>query len=196
MSIFRLSATTLLLLSSISLIGCSQSVVKRTSSVNQGLVASQSDIDLMIHKAKAAECARVQAEYAQQAVRASVFANLKKMNLPVLAGNCLVRVMVSAQTLSSDTKVVISKQRESYRTAICKENFTLENIIKLQASLHDKGYLTSAEVDRKNLLNGLWDERTKLAMLTYQKENGLAYGVEGVEGVEWTLESLNHLNLL
>lgn len=196
MSIFRLSATTLLLLSSISLIGCSQSVVKRTSSVNQGLVASQSDIDLMIHKAKAAERARVQAEYAQQAVRASVFANLKKMNLPVLAGNCLVRVMVSAQTLSSDTKVVISKQRESYRTVICKEHFTLENIIKLQASLHDKGYLTSAEVDRKNLLNGLWDERTKLAMLTYQKENGLAYGVEGVEGVEWTLESLNHLNLL
>jgi hypothetical protein len=62
--------------------------------------------------------------------------------------------------------------------------------------LHDQGYLTSAEVDRKDLLNGLWDERTQLAMLTYQKENGLAYGVEGVEKVEWTLESLKHLNLL
>lgn len=193
MPIFRLSATTLLLLASISLIGCSQSEVKRSGSANQGLVSSQSDIDLMIHRAKATERARVQAEYAKQAVRASVFANLKKMNLPVLAGNCLVRVMVPAQTLSADTKVLISKQRESYRTVICKEHFTVKNIIKVQASLHDKGYLTSAEVDRTNLLNGLWDERTKLAMLTYQKDNGLAYGVEGVE---WTLESMNHLNLL
>ncbi len=193
MSIFRLSASTLLIFSSISLIGCSQSVVKTTGSANQGLVASQSDIDLMIHKAKAAERARVQAEYAQQALRASVFANLKKMNLPVLAGNCLVRVVVPAQTLSSDTKVQISKQRVSYRTAICKEHFTVKNIIKVQASLHDKGYLMSEEVDRANLLNGLWDERSKLALLTYQKENGLAYGVERVE---WTLESMKHLNLL
>ncbi len=193
MFIFRLSTTALLLLASISLIGCSQSEVKRSGSANQGLVSSQSDIDLMIHRAKATERARVQAEYAKQALKASVFAHLKKMNLAALAGNCLVRVIVPSQTLSSDTKIVISKQRVSYRTVICKENFTVENIIKVQASLHDKGYLTSAEVDRTNLLNGLWDERTKLAMLTYQKDNGLAYGVEGVE---WTLESMKHLNLL
>jgi len=193
MSIFRLSATALLLLSSISLIGCSQSVVKTTGSANQDVVPSQSEIDLMIHKAKVTERARVQAEYERQALRANVFANLKKMNLPALAGNCLVDVMVPSQRLSSDTNVLISEQRVSSRTVICEEHFTAENIVKLQARLHDKGYLTSEKVDRKDLLNSLWDERTQLAMLTYQKENGLAYGVEGVE---WTLESLKHLDLL
>lgn len=193
MFLFRLSTTALLLLSSISLISCSQSVVKTAGSVNQAVALSQSDIDLMIHKAKAQERARVQAEYAQQALKANVFANLKKLSLPALAGNCLVRVMVPAQTLSTDTKVQISKQRLSYHKVICRKYFTVENVIKLQASLHDKGYLTSVEVDRTNLLNGLWDKRTQLAMLTYQKENDLAYGVKRVE---WTLESLKHLNLL
>lgn len=193
MFIFRLSVSTLLILSSISLIGCSESVVKTAGSVDQAVVLSQSDIDLMIHKAKATERARVQAEYAKQALTASVFANLKKMNLPVLAGSCFAKVVVPAQTLSSDAKVRLSKQRVSWRTVICKAHFTVENIIKVQASLRDKGYLTSEEVGRTNLLNGLWDERTQLAMLTYQKKNGLAYGVKGVE---WTLESLKHLNLL
>ncbi len=193
MSIFRLSATALLLLSSISLIGCLQSVVKTTGSANQDVVPSQSEIDLMIHKAKVTERARVQTEYERQALRANVFANLKKMNLPALAGNCLVDVMVPSQRLSSDTNVLISEQRVSSRTVICEEHLTVKNIVKLQARLHDQGYLTSAEVDRKDLLNGQWDERTQLAMLTYQKENGLAYGLEGVE---WTLESLKHLDLL
>lgn len=193
MFLFRLSTTAFLLLSSISLIGCSESVVKTAGSVNQGIVLSQSDMDLMIYKAKAQERARVQAEYAQQALKASVFASLKKMNLPALAGNCLVRVMVPDQTLSTGTKVQISEQRVSYHKVICRKYFTVENIIKLQASLHDKGYLTSEAVDRTNLLSGLWDERTQLAMLSYQKENGLAYGVKRVE---WTLESLKHLNLL
>jgi hypothetical protein len=168
-------------------------VVKTTGSANQDVVPSQSEIDLMIHKAKVTERARVQAEYERQALRANVFANLKKMNLPALAGNCLVDVMVPSQRLSSDTNVLISEQRVSSRTVICEEHFTAENIVKLQARLHDKGYLTSEKVDRKDLLNSLWDERTQLAMLTYQKENGLAYGVEGVE---WTLESLKHLDLL
>ncbi len=192
MSILRLTASALLIFATISLIACSESAVKRMDSANQGGI-SQTDIDLMIHKAKAAERVRVQAEYKQQVVRASVFAHLKKMKLPALAGSCLVRVTVPAQTLSSDTKVQISEQRESYRAAICKKYFTVENIIKVQASLHDKGYLTSKKVTRSNLLNGLWDDRTQRAMLTYQKENGLAYGVEEVE---WTLESMKSLNLL
>ncbi len=193
MSIFRLSAITLLTISSLSLIGCSETVVKPSVSVNQNVGLLPADIDLMIEKAKTEERVRVQAEYAQQALTASVFANLKKMSLPELAGSCVVRVMIPAQYLSSDTKVQISKQRLSYRTVICKENFTVENIIKVQASLRDKGYLTSQEVDRVSLLNGLWDERTQLAMLSYQKDNGLAYGASRVE---WTLESLRNLGLL
>ena len=193
MFIFRLSAMTLLAVSSLSLIGCSESAVKPSASVNQSIDLLSADIDLMIEKAKTAERARVQAEYAQQALTASVFANLRKMNLPVLAGSCVVSAMVPAQYLSSDTKLQISKERLSYRAVVCKEHFTLKNIIKLQASLREKGYLKSAEEDRASLLNGLWDERTQLAMLTYQKDNALAYGVERVE---WTLESLRHLNLL
>ncbi len=190
MHIFKLSAITLLTLS---LIGCSKPMVKTVGSVTQGESFSESDIDLMIQKAKAAERDRVQAEYEQQKLTASIFANLKKMNLPALAGNCLARVVVPAQTSSSYSVVEISKERLSYRTVVCQEHFTMENIIKLQASLRDNGFLKSEEVSAIGLLNGNWDERTALALVSYQKANRLAYGDERVE---WTLESLRHLNLL
>jgi hypothetical protein len=150
---FRFSVF-VIMLSTAALMGCSESVVKNQSSS----ALLQVDVDLMIHKAKSEERARVQAEYAKQASAAKVFDHLKKMSLPELSGNCLARVMVPAQRLSSDPTVQISKQRISYRVVVCKAHHTFENILKLQASLRDKGFL-SLEGDNVDKINTTDDVR-------------------------------------
>lgn len=179
--------------------GCSGAIFTPVTTQSQVEMLPASQVSLMIERAKSKERARVQAEYAKQALTTNVFTNLKKMALPPMAGECLAQVVLPAQYTSTEESVQLSSTVNGTVQTVCETHFTLDNIIKLQAALSETGHLKPEETneigDKKEgrRVNGLWDESTQQALLAFQKENQLAHGVDEVV---WTLESLKRLNLL
>jgi len=78
-------------------------------------------------------------------------------------------IKIPAQYQTITKTIQVSDGAIQWRKVLCETNMTKDNIMKIQASLNEKGY-------NPGPIDGIVGKRTMAAVTSYQKEQGLATG--------------------
>ncbi|GAB6070370.1 hypothetical protein JCM30760_14670 [Thiomicrorhabdus hydrogeniphila] len=78
-----------------------------------------------------------------------------------------------------------SSDKQELSATLCKRSRDVATMTDLQYILNEKGYLTSRNLTKGQLISGNWDQATLAAVKKYQRENGLLYGQLTIETLEY-----------
>ncbi|QCU90262.1 peptidoglycan-binding domain-containing protein [Thiomicrorhabdus sediminis] len=190
------------------LVGCA------TTDKSGDKALSESEVALMIEKAKAEERERIQQQLAKQQEKSALFNQIKARQIEKQAlldtrdtirikpssnaavfyrnqdGLSYYRCAAPAQKPMADSagKWYYHKDTTELSATLCAQSRSKALIKKVQQKLFDMGYLFSANLSQPQLVDGVWGEASLEALKEYQKYHGLLYG-------QLTIESLEHMGL-